>query len=238
MNELRLFPEKWRILSGSMLKLIAVISMLIDHVGAHLTPQFLTVLQIGDYTLTLQTLMRVIGRLAFPIFAFLLVEGFLHTRSRLRYGLSLFICALISEIPWDLVQSGHLLYQGQNVFFTLLLGYLALCGMDWLRKKPVLPFLVLLAFALLTLVVQADYGVKGYAFILLLYALRKHEVFRPLTSFLLSRHWAVMCAFLPISLYNGKRGFIKSVGLKYAFYLFYPVHLFVIYLIKYQNVIF
>lgn len=238
MNELRLFPEKWKILSGSMLKLIAVISMLIDHVGAHLAPEFLTVLQIGSYSLTLQRLMRIIGRLAFPIFAFLLVEGFLHTRNKLRYGLSLFFCALISEIPWDLVHSGHLLYQGQNVFFTLLIAYLALCGMYQLKNKPVLPFLVLLAFAALTLIVQADYGINGYAFILLLYALRKHEVFRPLPSFLLSRHWAVMAAFVPISLYNGKRGFIKSVGLKYAFYLFYPVHLFVIYLIKYQNLIF
>ncbi|MBQ5743503.1 MAG: TraX protein, partial [Ruminococcus sp.] len=139
---------------------------------------------------------------------------------------------------WDLVHSGHLLYQGQNVFFTLLLGYLALCGMQWLSKKPVLPFLVLLAFALLTLVVKSDYGVYGYIFILLLYALRRNEVFRPLTAFLLSRHWMVLVSFVPISLYNGKRGFIKSVGLKYAFYLFYPVHLFVIYLIKYQNLIF
>ena len=74
MKELRLFPEKWKILSGSMLKLIAVVAMLIDHIGSHLMPQFINVIEIGGFSLTLQGLMRLIGRIAFPIFAF----RFLH----------------------------------------------------------------------------------------------------------------------------------------------------------------
>ena len=74
----------------------------------------------------------------------------------------------------------------------------------------------------------------GVLFIILIYALREHEVLRMIPSFLLGRPWIIIWAFLPISLYNGKRGFIKGKVLKYAFYVFYPAHIFVIWMIKYH----
>ena len=78
-------PDRFRVLSGSMLKLIAVVSMFIDHVGVHLVDQSIILLQFGTYKLTLYRLMRDLGRFAFPIFCFLLIEGFLHTRSKVAF---------------------------------------------------------------------------------------------------------------------------------------------------------
>ena len=123
-------PEKYRILSGSALKVLAMIIMLIDHTASFLlrdyepatTPWF----QLGDNTYSLYRVMRDVGRAAFPIFCFLLVEGFLHTHNRFKYGRNLLIFACISEIPWNFAQNGTLLFPDkQNVFFTLFLGYAA-----------------------------------------------------------------------------------------------------------------
>ena len=83
MTEYRLVPNNWKIFSGSALKLIAIISMFIDHTACHLIDQKLVLLRLWGHELTLYRLMRDLGRLAFPIFCFLLIEGFLHTRFRL-----------------------------------------------------------------------------------------------------------------------------------------------------------
>ena len=236
MKELRLFPEKWKILSGSMLKLIAVVAMLIDHIGSHLMPQFINVIEIGGFSLTLQALMRLIGRIAFPIFAFLLVEGFLHTRNKIRYGLSLFFCALISEIPWDLEHTGNLQYPVQNVFFTLFLGYAGLCCIEELRDKPWEQLISLVAVALAAMNLNADYGIGGFAFILVMYLLREEKILQAIVGTCIeSGGWAAGLAFLP-NLYNGKRGFIKGKLMKYAFYAAYPVHILIIYLIRKETV--
>ena len=220
----RIFPDKVRVLSGSMLKLIAVVTMLIDHIGAQLLP----------HDTALYTAARCIGRIAFPIFVFLLIEGFLHTRSRIRYGASLLAFAFISEIPWNLVNSGNWLYRSQNVFFTLFLGYLGLCAMDFFKKYPIVQVGVICALCLAATLINCDYRFLGVIFIILLFALRENEAARPFISILLSRPWFVMTSFIPISLYNGKRGFIKGPVLKYIFYAFYPVHLLVLYFIKYR----
>ena len=101
------FPEKYRILSGSALKMIAVITMLIDHIGAVLLSMYQPAQKIlftlfgREYTVYL--IFRDIGRAAFPIFCFLLLEGFRHTRSRFLYGRNLLLFALLSEIPWNLM---------------------------------------------------------------------------------------------------------------------------------------
>lgn len=102
--------SRWKILSGSWLKVLAVTIMLIDHLDAFVwyrLPAFREVLfPIGHREITLYILLRMLGRLAFPIFAFLIVEGFQHTRSRVRYGRNLLLFAFLSEIPWNLVHSG------------------------------------------------------------------------------------------------------------------------------------
>ncbi len=225
-------PDRFRVFSGSMLKLIAVISMFIDHVGVHLVDQSIILLQVGAYKLTLYHLMRDLGRFAFPIFCFLLIEGFLHTRSKVRYGISLAVLAVISEIPFDLEHNGTLFYSGQNVFFTLLLGYLGLCAINRFREKPLFAFLLLLGLTVVSYYLSADYWVQGFAFIILLFALREQKLLRIFTAFLLNNFRFVLLAFLPIALYNGKRGFIRGAFLKYLFYVIYPLHIFIIYLIK------
>ena len=122
------FLKHWHILNGSWLKILAIVTMTIDHAAAlyfwnH--PSFhITLFTIGNRTITLYVLMRLIGRLAFPIFSFLLVEGFLHTHNRIKYGVNLFLFALISEIPFNLACSNALFYHSQNVFFTL---FIMLC---------------------------------------------------------------------------------------------------------------
>ena len=225
-------PDRFRVFSGSMLKLIAVISMFIDHVGVHLVDQSIILLQVGAYKLTLYRLMRDLGRFTFPIFCFLLIEGFLHTRSKVRYGISLAVLAVISEIPFDLEHNGTLFYSGQNVFFTLLLGYLGLCAINRFREKPLFAFLLLLGLTVVSYYLSADYWVQGFAFIILLFALREQKLLRIFTAFLLNNFRFVLLAFLPIALYNGKRGFIRGAFLKYLFYVIYPLHIFIIYLIK------
>lgn len=227
------FPEKIKILSGSWLKIIAVLSMLVDHTYKILLPaKFLPVAVMG-HTFYLSKLAEIFGRLAFPIFCFLIIEGFIHTHSRIKYALNLFVFALISEIPWNLAFSDKLIdFGSRNVFFTLLLGYLVLCVLDYFRDKPFIALLLCAAILAAVFLLRADYRVKGIVFILFLYALREHEVGRIFSSFLLSSYWFVMLAFIPITLYNGKRGFIRGKVMKYFFYAFYPVHLTVLWLIK------
>ena len=232
MTEYYIIPEKWKIFSGSALKVLAVLSMLIDHVGCHLVDRNIILLQLGPHKLLLYRLMRDLGRFAFPIFCFLLIEGFLHTRNKVRYGISLASLAVISEIPYNLEHTGTLFYEEQNVFFTLTLGYLGLCAIERFCKKPWICLFCILGLAIISIHLNADYKISGFAFIMLFYALRNNELLRIFIALLLNNFRFVIVAFLPISLYNGKRGFIKGVFLKYLFYFIYPAHIFVIYLIK------
>ena len=225
---------KYRILSGSVLKCLAMTAMLIDHTALNLLSRStIVVLRYGSHYLTLYKLMRSIGRIAFPLFAFLLAEGFLHTRNRKRYGISLFLFALISEIPWNLEHTGTFQYEKQNVFFTLFLGYLGLCALEYFREQSSRQIAALAGLYLTALFLRADYGLNGLGIILLMYALRDQQILRALLGccFLIST-WIGGLAFIPISLYNGKRGFIRSPFLKYAFYAVYPAHLLILVWLK------
>lgn len=139
-------------ISGSTIKIIAIVSMLIDHMAAALLTRIL--IQRGLFEISMQGMeqqlswlaenallyygmmvMRFIGRLGFPIFCFLLVEGFQKTHNVGKYAFRLGIFALISEIPFDLAFSGKVLEFGyQNVYFTLLIGILALWAFDFFEK--------------------------------------------------------------------------------------------------------
>ena len=223
--------EKCKVLDGSMLKLIAMLTMLIDHIGSILgryinIPLFTAL----GHTVDLYPFLRIIGRISFPIYAFLLVEGFLHTKNVKRYALDLLVFALISEIPWNLAHKGTLLYGTQNVMFTLLFGLLGIWVIRDLqadRKKQVLYLLGLLAASILF---RADYGCSGFGFILMVYLLREKPFCRAVVgACFLAGTWLAGLAFIPIGMYNGKRGFIQGKALKYAFYAFYPLHLFILY---------
>lgn len=209
--------------------------MLIDHMAAFLPGGFMdmkeTLFMIGNKAISLRMLMHYIGRTAFPLFAFLITEGFTHTHDRKKYGINLFIFALISEIPWNLAHTGDLFYARQNVFFTLLLGYLGLCTLEYYKddyKKKIITLACLLG---VSLVLRADYTCFGFGFIILLYLLDR-RMMAILGCCMLPSRWIGGLAFVPILMYNGERGFAKAKWIKYAFYIFYPLHLLVLYLVR------
>ena len=225
-----------RILSGSALKLIAMVSMVVDHSALFLLKNQLVLSQSlfswHGREITWYYLMRCFGRLAFPIFAFLIVEGFIHTHDRLKYGRNLLIFALISEIPWALLHNGFHMF-GHNVIFTLLWGFLGLCAIDRFRDDWRRIGLILIAMLGVAFVFRADYGGPGFAFIILLYALRRHLALQALVGCcILPMKWVAGLAFIPIGMYNGERGFIRGQVGKYLFYIFYPAHLLLLYFLQ------
>ena len=142
--------------------------------------------------------------------------------------------AIISEIPFNLMISGKFLYLGkQNIYFTLALGAVALWIIDNIEnhfKKFI--FLALILFS--AIILKVDYGYSGIALILIIYILRNNPAVQATLALpVLSGGYAAWCAFIPINMYNGKRGFIKGKFLKYLFYAFYPLHIIFLLLIKY-----
>ena len=222
--------DRFRVLSGSVLKLIAVITMFIDHTGFVFCYEFPEMTQtlfrfMGD-NVTLYYILRKVGRLAFPIYCFLIGEGLTHTKNQKNYLLRLLIFALISEIPFNLMVSGKLFTDAnQNVFFTLFLGALSIYFYEN-TKNRLLNALLMLAILAASVYLKADYGPAGVVVILLIYILRGRPIVQALAGYPLFSGgvWAI-AAFIPINLYNGQRGFIKSRVLQYAFYLFYPLHM-------------
>ncbi len=225
-------------ISGSMLKLLAMLTMLIDHTShcilieiPFFTKAFLT---LGGYGISVYHICRMLGRIAFPLFCFLIVEGFIHTKSRMKYGIRLFIFALLSELPWNLANSGALLYYSQNVMFTLLFGYLALCAIENFENEKIKQLFALILLFIACTLLNLDYGVKGLGLILIIYLLREKPVPQAIIgSCILPYGLVAGMAFVPINLYNGKRGFMRGAFAKYSAYFFYPVHLLVLGLIKY-----
>ena len=122
---------------------------------------------------------------------------------------------------------------GSDVLFTLLLGYLALCALEYFRENKLWMTLSVLGLFLVAFFARADYGYVGFCFILLLYGLRKDELVRAMAGCAaLPSHVIGGMAFIPIAFYNGKRGFIQGRVGKYLFYAFYPVHMLVIWLLR------
>lgn len=228
--------KKYQCLSGSVLKTLAVVAMIIDHIASLLLYDDTWKLDMSvEQVDNLYFVMRLIGRLAFPLFAFLLVEGFEHTSDRKKYAIRLLAFALLSEIPWDLSHFNSLFYvHSQNVFFTLFLGYLGLCALEDLEKRQDKKnILWLLGLLLASIVLNADFSWSGFGFILVLWLLRKLPLQRAIIGCcFLASGWRAGLAFIPISLYNNKRGFIKGTWLKLLFYAIYPLHLLILYLIK------
>ncbi len=239
--------EEYRgFLSGFALKCIAMVTMLIDHMGYVLFPGYV--------------IFRIIGRLSFPIYCFLLVEGAVHTSNWKKYLGRLFLFALISEIPFNLAIGGSVWYpEAQNVLFTLMLGLLAirllqepLAG----KNQPLITgirVVLVLALVLLAEFARTDYGAGGVIFILIFYVFRsqlllKSAVFAVAVAFLYGgiENFAIF-SLVPILCYNEGKGSFPlpkhskaevgfsdkrgSGALKYFFYVFYPAHLLLLYLL-------
>lgn len=211
------------------LKLLACATMLIDHIGAIFFPT------IAVY--------RIIGRIAFPIYAFLLAEGVFHTRNPMKYVLRLLLVAVLTELPYDLLFRGEFTWAKNSAMITLLLGFgagiaIKHCRGFWKLMAP-LPFILLARYT------HSSYGMDGVLMIVLF--LLSHEVpCRRLVQIglmvLLSLRMAGfpgkislqiygLLALIPITLYSGeKRSHNKTM--QWAFTLFYPVHIVILLLIR------
>jgi hypothetical protein len=200
-------------LSGSSLKVIAMVTMVIDHTACYFISDG------WEYEC-----MRGIGRIAFPIFAFLIAEGYRHTRRKWDYGRNLLIFAFISEIPWMLLHTDG----SHNVLFTLLAGFCCIAILDKLRSHKVMLILLVLLIAFSASVLNSDYGIQGVALILIFYLLKDKLLLQLL--FILPLFYdfhplGILASLGMLNLYNEERGFIKGPYSKYLFYAFYPCHL-------------
>lgn len=211
--------QRWNIqcLDSFQLKCIAIVSMALDHTGAVLYPS--------------QIWLRCLGRIAFPIFCFLIVEGFFHTHDVRRYMGRLGVFALISEIPYDLAFRGvPLEYAHQNVFFTLLIGIGMMVLLERNREWLVKAVILLLAMWLAVLI-RSDYNFRGVLLIFVFYIFHESRWLAVTAggfwNFLYQgviQKYGVL-SVLPLALYNGERG----RKMKYFFYIFYPAHLLLLY---------
>ncbi|MBP3284972.1 MAG: hypothetical protein J6M02_05690 [Clostridia bacterium] len=205
-----------KLFSYQELKLIALICMFIDHVGI----------------LTNNSFFRIIGRLSFPIYAFLLVNGFFYTRNIRKYSMKMLLFAIVSEVPFDLFMFGKLDFVKQNIFFTLFLGLIAVQFMNKSKRNiSAVIFLMLMAEAF-----NVDYGMKGILVILTFYYFRNKTLKITLVLLVLLffsmnglGSFGVLSLFF-INLYAPN----KKIKWKFSnfFYIFYPVHLFVLYLVR------
>ncbi len=216
-------------MSSFVLKIIACITMLFDHIGYLIYNGKLS-------------FFNFIGRISFPIFAFQISEGYSHTKNLKKYFLRLFAFALISQYPFmlfnNLISTGFAL----NIFFTLLLGLICIIIYDKLPYK-ILSLSVSIVIAYISELTNCDYGFYGVSIILLFYIFKDNK-FKMSLSFILCTiikyinfiikygnviTYSLLCLFtispiIFINLYNKKQG--KKI--KYFLYTFYPVHLFLI----------
>lgn len=233
--------KNYKCINSFILKMIAIITMVIDHVGAVLFP--------------MNMMFRYIGRISFPLFVFLLVEGSIHTSKIRKYELRMFLFALISEIPFDLAFSNEIVdIHSQNVFWTLTIGLVMLdliqngasyvksqkgkkLQLDWIEGQPIptiWQFVVVSVCACVAQALQTDYGAGGILLIYFIWMLHENVIVQAVAFVIISLLFfgsvelPGVIAFLPIFLYNGKKG----PSAKYVFYAFYPVHLFILHLIQ------
>lgn len=227
-------------ITGSTFKIIACITMLIDHIGAVIVERYLRTLSGNEFEMVylFDRVLRLIGRLGFPMFCFLLVEGVLYTKNKLKYAMRLLAFCFISEIPFNLAVTGDIWNKEyQNVFFTLFIGFVVVSLIHTWEKKTSNWWLRIIGSATTAVIgvglaefLKTDYGAWGVITIVGMYILRADKMQRMLTGCLVLTSynlWEItsFLALIPVKLYNGQKG----ISLKYVFYLFYPVHLLVLY---------
>ena len=214
-------------LGRELLKWIAIITMTVDHVGVILYPEF--------------TVLRFIGRFSFPLFAYLLILGMEKTRNIRNYFARLFIFALISQVPFFLaIDYGP--FESLNIFFTLSFGLLFIY---FFKKGSAFAFIPLVA----SFVLPVDYGIYGIAMMGCMYILKEKTKFGVASLVLLNSLFLVpwhnqflsIVAIPFIVLHkNGSLNITREsserfaipLWRKYFFYVYYPLHLALLYIIK------
>lgn len=216
-------------MSSYVLKLIAIITMFIDHIGYVIFDGF--------------SFFNYIGRIAFPIFAFQISEGYIHTKNLKKYFLRLFIFALISQIPFMLFHKILSDNFALNIFFTLLLGLASIYIYDKSKHK-FFGIVISIIIGIIAEFIHCDYGFYGISIILLFYVFKNNSLLSSISFIIavtinylipiikygfydiyLYLYIFTLIPIIFIALYNGKKG--KNT--KYLLYLFYPIHLLLIY---------
>lgn len=229
------------------LKIIAIISMLIDHIAAVIIlSSGLSVYLEDTKFLTAYLSARALGRIAFPIFAFFVVEGFLKTNNRKKYMLRMLIFALISQIPYNLAFGNTIFYTEKflpaflfgNVLWTFLLSIIMMSIMEIVSEKTknkilsiCINVIIIVLFAYLGKLMNVDRKEWGILTIGLFYLFRQKYIYQAISGlFTLFPQQPVLSyvSLILLYFYNGEKG--KSC--KYFFYIFYPLHLLVLHLIK------
>lgn len=235
---------KKSIFSSFVLKWIALITMLLDHVAAsilnfahQLQPQFYASFFTAEQMYFVYIFLRTLGRMSFPLYAFLLVEGYVRTRCKKKYFLRLLVLAFLSEMVFDLAFFRTAFYwQYQNVFFTLALALLMLAFYEKMfhSKMPFgkyIAFLSPVVFSLLSALLYMDYAFWSIWLIWGIFVLRERKVLKLAYMFLLfcftNPNHMLSLPFL--LLYDDKKGKAENVFWKIFFYGAYPLHLCIFY---------
>lgn len=228
-------------MSSFALRLTALLCMFCDHMGLALFPA------VGAF--------RCVGRMAFPLYCFLLTQGYLHTRSRAAYGRKLLLLALLSEIPADVLIFGRAVsFVEQNVLFSLLLSLLALYAVDSLRNRPYAAWLAVMSVCVCAMAANVSYGWLGPVLCLCAYygrdsrirlaastggALLLYTASLALSGVAASWVLVSLCALLaliPLLAYNGMRG-MRFPALSFLFYAAYPLHLIALIIVRSMRII-
>jgi len=243
------------------LKWIAILTMLIDHIGAAVFVIYTSFYDGKADFVNANDMYRVIrgiGRTAFPIFCFLLVEGLYHTKNLKKYLFRLFLFCLISEVPFDLAfHDGPWDMASQNVYWTLFLGMACIASLRYVDRQFMEPdskyynaiqeasngrmaikpgvtlfafrVLIVAVFAGISYVLKTDYDVTGILLIVVLYCMRDKRLWQSIVGYCCFS-WEIWCfpAFILTYFYNGQRG----KQMKYFFYIFYPAHLLLLYFVR------
>lgn len=243
-------------MNGFLIKLIAILSMTIDHIFK-LAPGLISAIPsfkipIPGINLYFPTILIILGRLAFPLFAFEVAESCTHTKNFPKYLRRLFIFALISELPFDFMFYGGFTLAHQNVLWTFFFGAFAVFMYQKLKGAPPINFIVVLIIAAACYFCRTDYYAIGVILVFALYISKKPISLIALFAIIcvdylynrgligaiqtqninrivdLSMYFAATLLSIPvISSYNGKKG----PGLKWFFYIYYPLHIIILGLI-------
>ena len=226
--------EKIKLLSGAQLKYIAFASMLIDHVNKTFFIYFNS-----KALIVMSELFDILGRIAFPIFISLLVEGYFKTRNRWRYLGTLLVFGIISEVPFDMCTSNVFFEPNwNNIMFTLALMLVTIWLIDVLKKKMekfpkilwfLLSFVILAVMCLIAAILSLDYDYHALLIGYFYYIFHEKELIAIPFNFLsmYKEPWALL-GFGLVLTYNGERGKQN----KLINYLFYPVHLLILGLLR------
>lgn len=229
-------PKSWQIFNGAQLKYIAFLSMLLDHINnALITPY----LDGKGPLLHVSNLLSILGRIAFPLFMYFLVEGFFKTRSRKKYLMNLLIFAIVSEVPFDLFTSRELFNNNwNNMMFTLALSLVTIWIVDELKgrlskKSAALWYgasiVVVAVMCAVAMFFSLDYDYHAIIVAYLFYLFYEKPIYGAALGYvsIIKELYSVL-GFVATLTYNGERG--KQY--KWLNYAFYPVHILILGLLR------